>query len=258
MSHCEAIGDLPVYARDSSGAVVSFVLTNVRCVPSFKYTLLSVRQMWAEHRIDARFRDLERLELPNGKGNIPYDSAKRLYTITFVSNVMAEARLANSGHSDGRVPILATSPAAKRQCIQRAFVGFHAPTATAHIEKMSAAQASAFWHRRSHHGAGKVRKYADTTKGTPKNVSAAHAQTCPCCAQAHIKTASHSGSLDVTTLEPGTPPRLHGDYVEYQVRPQKLTRSMSPRRMIGVSSFRICSARAAQYASSSMCRGAWQ
>ena len=56
-----------------SGEIISFTFTNVRCVPSFKYTLLSVRQLWHEQRIDARFRDLDHLELPDAKGTIPYD-----------------------------------------------------------------------------------------------------------------------------------------------------------------------------------------
>ena len=65
---CSGIGDLPVIVHTSGGDVIRFAFTNVRCVPQFKYTLLSVDQMWEEQRIDARFRDLKRLEFPPEAG----------------------------------------------------------------------------------------------------------------------------------------------------------------------------------------------
>ena len=72
---CTAMGDMPVIAKTESNEVIRFSFTNVRCVPGFKYTLLSVTQMWEEQRIDARFRDLNHLELPPSAGGItiPYD-----------------------------------------------------------------------------------------------------------------------------------------------------------------------------------------
>ena len=36
-------------------------------MPSFKYTLLSVDQMWVEQGIDSRFANLRRLELPTSR-----------------------------------------------------------------------------------------------------------------------------------------------------------------------------------------------
>ena len=62
-------------------------LTNVREIPSYKFTLLSVTQMWEEQRIDARFRDLNHLELPESSGGltVPYDKSKQLSTLLFIS-----------------------------------------------------------------------------------------------------------------------------------------------------------------------------
>ena len=39
-------------------------VTNVRYVPGFAFTLLSIDQMWAEQRIDSVFRDARELRLP--------------------------------------------------------------------------------------------------------------------------------------------------------------------------------------------------
>ena len=48
---CDTIGDMPVLAKDSSGKIFRFVFTNVRYVPGFKYTLISVKQSKREQGI---------------------------------------------------------------------------------------------------------------------------------------------------------------------------------------------------------------
>ena len=74
------IGDMPVIARSknadgSLGTPCCMIFTNVRCVPKFSYTLLSVNQLWDEQRIHAVFADQRHLKLPNSADNIniPYD-----------------------------------------------------------------------------------------------------------------------------------------------------------------------------------------
>jgi len=62
VTKCTCIGNMPVIAstkgvNGAPGATVQFIITNVRCVPPFCYTLLSVDQLWKEQRVDARFRD---------------------------------------------------------------------------------------------------------------------------------------------------------------------------------------------------------
>ena len=66
------------HASAEGGALVRFTFTNMRCVPSFKYTLLSVTQLWQEQNVDARFRDLNRLEMPDSSGgfSIPCTAAQ--------------------------------------------------------------------------------------------------------------------------------------------------------------------------------------
>ena len=55
-SKCTAIGDMPVLAKDSDGKICRFILKNVRFVPDFKYTLISVDQVWHEQRSGHRCR----------------------------------------------------------------------------------------------------------------------------------------------------------------------------------------------------------
>ena len=90
---CDAIGDMPVVARDSNGKLLRFVLTNVRLIPSFHYTLLSVTQLWEEQRIDARFRDLNHLQLPVEAGGfqIPYEKSVKLSTLALISEAELSA-----------------------------------------------------------------------------------------------------------------------------------------------------------------------
>ena len=58
LSRATAIGDFPVIFRDGDGKLIFFTFSNVRCVPGFKYALLSVKQLWAEQQVDCRWRDL--------------------------------------------------------------------------------------------------------------------------------------------------------------------------------------------------------
>jgi hypothetical protein len=93
LTRATCIGTMPVIARADDGQIIRFSFTNVRCVPKFKFTLLSVTQMWMEQRIHPQFADLSRLMLPPsaGSGNltipfVPYDEDVRLPTMVFVSD----------------------------------------------------------------------------------------------------------------------------------------------------------------------------
>ena len=46
VSRCSCIGDMPVVVKTKGGKLYRLLIRNVRCVPSFKYTLLSVIQLW--------------------------------------------------------------------------------------------------------------------------------------------------------------------------------------------------------------------
>jgi hypothetical protein len=112
VQRASCIGDMPVLALATDGAWYLITFRNVRCVPAFKYTLLSVSQMWAEQRIDARFADSRALVLPESAGGIriAYAKDRSLPTIRMVS---AARLLAHARAGGGRgAAASATLPAA--------------------------------------------------------------------------------------------------------------------------------------------------
>jgi len=201
LTRCTVMGDMPVIARTREGELVKFDVRNVRCVPDFKYTLLSVTQLWEEQHIDARFRDLNHLEFPPESGNItiPYDVKAKLKTLVFVSEALM---------SKGQRAAAAGEVNSVKPTDQTALVGFHSPKATAHISKMSAQAVGHLMHNRTHLGDVKIRALAQNTSDAPKNVSIARKVTCVHCAASQIKRTPHSGHLQPPENTPG---KLHGD-----------------------------------------------
>ena len=84
---CTAIGDMPVLAKDSTGKIFRFVFTNVRYVPEFKYTLISVKHIFRDQSIKSLFADSNKLVFPGGN-SLPYDPRFKLYAITLISEPM--------------------------------------------------------------------------------------------------------------------------------------------------------------------------
>ena len=80
------IGDMPVMARDRLGGYHYKLITNVRCVESFAYTLFSVTQLWAELRVDSLFADTRCCRLVDGT-EWPYLRDKLLPTHARVRGV---------------------------------------------------------------------------------------------------------------------------------------------------------------------------
>ncbi|MDC0525827.1 hypothetical protein OAO87_02415, partial [bacterium] len=93
IAKASCIGDLPVYVLDNKGNRHLIIFNNVRCVPEFTYTLLSVKQLWREQRIDARFADVEALVLSRASGGhkLPFVADKQLPTLLMLSAVKLAA-----------------------------------------------------------------------------------------------------------------------------------------------------------------------
>ena len=92
LSQCVGVGDMPVIARTQNadgtiGKPCQILITDVRCVPNFAYTLLSVTQLWEGQHIKSLFADGRALKLPEIADNtlIPFNSGQRSNEITFVS-----------------------------------------------------------------------------------------------------------------------------------------------------------------------------
>ena len=66
------IGSLPVWAYDSKGAVRTVIIPNVRCVPFFTDTLISVDELWQLRRFDIRFKDIREIRPYKPDGTIAF------------------------------------------------------------------------------------------------------------------------------------------------------------------------------------------
>ena len=211
---CTRIGDMPVVAR-RNGKLVRFTITNVRYVPEWKFTLLSVGQLWAEQGVEARFGDTLSLLLPKaaGGGAVRFATNRKLPTVFFASGPTGRAI---GGPSAAALLTSSRSPpplssAAAGGGRSTSHLGWHKIGTTAHIARLPAVQAAEVMHRRSHGGVDKIRATTHTTVDAPKNLSSAPAVRCDSCAQARIKRASHSGTLSAPAPEPGV---LHVDLKE--------------------------------------------
>ena len=230
------IGDMPVRIRDSTGKFHQLTIRNVRCVPDFKFTLLSVQQLWREQQIDTLFADVKSIVVRSSGVRFPFSSHHRLPTIAMVSAVDSRGNML-SIHDDKYAHAVKTAQgatweppgtaAAADSAPEPALeapassgggarpLGFHRIGAASHVAKLTAAQAAELLHRRSHLGVDKLRATAHTSVDAPKILASApadsHAGSCVSCAEARIKKAAHSGSLSAPAPEPGT---LHVDLKE--------------------------------------------
>ena len=212
------IGDMPVAVRDSDGTARLWLVRNVRCVPAFHYTLLSVTQLWEEQRIDSAFGNTRSLLFEvSGKRDpvrIPFSADLRLPSVSLVS-MAGNHRTASRqlAPTSAGAPPLTAAPASI--VFSSKALGWHRVGTTAHIARLPAAQAAEVLHRRSHLGIDKLRATAHTTADAPKNLASAsasaRASSCPSCAASHIQRTPHSSTLDAPAPEPGT---LHIDLKE--------------------------------------------
>ena len=132
LTKCTKMGDMPLIAKSSTGELVAFSISNVRCVPAFAYTLLSVRQLWREQRIGARFEDKDYLKLNVDNVTVPYDASMSLHTVVAVSGAML-------GKSPSPSPSSVSNAAPSPHTVHTSLVGFHKIGSTAHVAKMSSA-----------------------------------------------------------------------------------------------------------------------
>ena len=182
---------MPVLMKDSTGRIFRFVFTNVRYVPEFKYTLISVKQIIREQNIKPSFADPEDLVFPGGI-SVPFDPRFRLYAITLISEPMLTNGLAAIEKSETEIHN-------GNFCC----VGFHNVKSTSHVARLPAAQASELLHRRCHMGINKIRALPHVSGDAPKILGSAVPCTCVHCAAAQIRRAGHSGAMDTPDPEPG-------------------------------------------------------
>ena len=80
------IGDVKLNLRDKNGTFHSVILRNVLYVPEMPVNLLSVKRLWKDNRIKAKFRDnLELKDLDNNR--FVYDLSSKHYYVPYYTKL---------------------------------------------------------------------------------------------------------------------------------------------------------------------------
>ena len=180
---CTLIGDLPIVARDRQGVWRKLLLRNVRCVPAFKETLVSVDQLWEDSRVDTVFNDVRCIVLPaNGDGpdiDIPFARRENLYQFAIL-------------------PLLRHSPSAgdhfDRDTGRALKTTLHRPRSVDHVSALPPDEALALIHRRLHVGFDLIRRLSSFAADVPQNIRTGRAESCEHCKEANATHLPHSSS----------------------------------------------------------------
>lgn len=207
LAQAKQLGNLVTSARTSEDELVSVTFTNVRHVPSYKFTLLSTTQMWDEQRFDARFAGIRALVLTKGIDSqveglnfdemprLPYSKGSKIPVLSLVCGACAKYQAARTQQ-------------ALANTFAQSGLGFHSPKAVAHLGKLSSHHIGELMHRRLHSSIDKIRAIPHTSSDGPKNVASSPKVTCPHCTASWARRASHPGHLTPPAPVPG---KLHVD-----------------------------------------------
>ena len=192
------IGDLPLAARDRQGRLRRVTLRNVRCVPSFTDTLISVDQLWEDSGVEARFAATCAICLPALAGfnalDLPFKRRDGLFQWPVIPTLRT-----------GEAP---SEPDDRASRCMAAKV--HRVKTTSHISALPADEAAAAMNRRLHVNAEYLRRLPELTTDAPKGLKTADIPSCEHCAEANATHVPHKGRR----YKPSRVGRLvHGDIV---------------------------------------------
>ena len=198
--HASHIGDLPVVCHNQAGKERVVLVRDVRCVPTFTDTLISVRQLWETSEIDTIFRDVDSLVLPQPlrdgtTEHLPFRYEDGVY----LWEVGATARANHLGAGAAPLP---------QALAGRDTSGTHGAHATSHIEALSPDEIASVLHRRLHISLDRIRRLASCTSDAPRALHKASHHHCDHCVTANATRLSHSADK----YSPSYPGRLiHAD-----------------------------------------------
>ena len=132
------IGDLPLMVRDRNRKLRRVILRNVRCVPTFTDTLVSVDQLWEDARIEARFAGTCAICIPTQAGHCAMELPFQRREGLFQWAVLPTRRAGDD------------TPCRTDETFRCLQARIHRAHATSHITALPPAEASAAIHRRLH------------------------------------------------------------------------------------------------------------
>ena len=153
---CTHIGNLPLTVCNDSGAAVKVVIRNVRCVPSFTDSLISIRQLWLESKVDVRFGD-QCVFITSSGVKLPFVPAKKNLFIWRAAR--------------GHAPQQSTQHSAVTETSDGKSMFIHSSKSISHIASLHPDQAAVHLHRRLHVGAKRMQSLPRLTADAPDNLS---------------------------------------------------------------------------------------
>jgi len=197
----KCIGDLPIYVRDSTGFWRHAIIRNVRCVPSFTDTLISVDQFWEESKVNCIFNDVRSIHVPSqgdyAPMDLPFKRVDNLYRWAIVP-INRDPRLAQ-----------AIAGADKTIAGERALKAtIHRPHSTSFFHALPPNEQLEMLHRRLHVGYNLIKRLADAAADVPASIKKGFAHDCEACKAANATHVPHPGK----GYQPSHVGRLiHGD-----------------------------------------------
>ena len=175
------IGDMPLAARDRHGKLRRILLRNVRCVPNFTDTLISVDQLWEDSSVEARFAGVCAICLPTQAGHCAMDLPFVRCEGLFQWAVIPSCRTGEV--DDSRADESSRCLAAK----------IHRARTNSHLNTMPASEAAAVLHRRLHINAEYLKRLPELTSDAPDKLRSADISSCEHCTIANATHVPHKG-----------------------------------------------------------------
>ena len=201
---CTAVGDLPLVSLDEKGREHTVLLRDVRCVPSFTDTLISIEQLWSSSSIDVVFRNRRCLVQVDSSDKELVALPFKWYDGLYHWDVGAVARASLRE----RPPAPAPRPRALRSKDE---TGVHGSHATSHINALSPNEAANVLHRRLHVSLDRIKRLVKFTADAPPSLAQADHVHCDACSEANAIHLPHGGSSSYTPSHAGR--LIHADIV---------------------------------------------
>eukprot|EP00965_Chrysotila_dentata_P178300 5889015-Pleurochrysis_carterae.AAC.2 len=185
---------MPVDAVNSSGITLSLLLRDVRCVPTFSDSLLSVSQLWESSFIGCRFGGAQAMPSPpciaGERLSLPFSRYGGLYVWRVLLRDFVSPSFA-----------------------ARAIMVVNASHSRHHMDVMSPNDATVCVHRRLHLGASKLRRLPSST--APPSLSSDRLDGWTACTEANSVILPYKGKALIRRA-PADPRRYRWPFVRTQ------------------------------------------
>ena len=197
------IGDLPILAKDKAGNTHRLLIRDVRCVPDFTDTLLSVEQFWSSHKIEVRFAGYRHVHLPASSDGpetyypFVHDEGLYLWRVIGTLRVQGNGTLSQVGRA---LNVKDTAPTEEPMDHDQELTHaskidqVHGAKSHSHIGALSGDAAVDALHRRLHIGQDLIKKLPDITADAPDNLRHGRSHSCAACVEANATRLPHKNA----------------------------------------------------------------